>query len=1403
MKFRLFLLFTFFFCSLFYGQTKLFVKFKNNFTSPKMEEHLTKALQEASLKKSASSNSNKLKQYSFSEKFGSLNSELDKTVSVLIPKGIDIRKYIETLKKNNNIQSVTKVITYQIDSIPTDSLYKEQWGLQSINAPEAWNLLPQNPKEIILAVIDTGIDYEHPDLKNVIYINKGEAGNEKSSNGIDDDDNGFVDDFRGWDFVNKLDIFPADLQNDFTDWDNNPFDENGHGTQISGIIGAEHNSIGIAGVNPNVKILNIRGFDKNGSGEEDDIASAIIYAVKMGAKIINMSFGDAIYSEVLKDVIEYAYSQGIVLIGSSGNSASDLPHYPSGYNEVISVGAIQENNVLSSFSNFGSTIDLVAPGSLIFTTSLDNTYKKVNGTSASTPFVSGSAAILLSIKNDISNEEVKQILKSTAIDLGEEGWDIKYGAGRLDLLKAIQLLVPSEIKINSPVQDYFVTSNTLSLNISVLSPLFKKFTLSYGVGFNPTDWKILNTNFEEEQLLKEDVYSLNVEGFQDTVYTIRLLVNFINGKTTEERTNFYIDKTKPEILLATIFPALLNNDETFQASILTDDLTDAKLFFRQKNTNQEYDFIYLDGTSGFVPTSKTISKSHFGFLPLQKVENNIEYEFYFEVTNRAGLKTIHKAEDGNDFVLQTLISKNIKPLTKKKYSLPIGRIFNTTIKFGNLNEKFILLNENKTSADLSIFRKNQNSLTKVDSIQKRIPVAVGDFNNDGKTDILSLFVKGGFIETQTKVNEIKFTNVFTDSSGTFWPAYADDIDGDNKTEIIVFSSDTTITIWEVQSDFNLIEEKVLVNFIPKKINSIFRSNKILIDDFNNDNINEILTTDNFGRIITYNITGANTYENGFIIEHFFPFEAKSNIARGDFNADGITDISIFLDFENDEYLTPLNYCSVVSLNDNKVNTLFQSMFIDAANDFSSVFQKKYKSIELANLDNDNSDELIVFNFPNSYVFKFIDSNKTQLLSYKTNVNTQAIFVGDLDNDNKSEIGIPNSEILFFYEFNSDKIASPIIKESYSKDLTHVYLQWEENLNPVRIFSGSSSDNLVVVDSTSNNTYIDEVLPTDTLYYSLAYYNSLNGELLSELTETISVYLHASAKLNSIKVLNPKNIELVFSEKINTKQLQLQNFRLDSLVLPNSIRASSEKSIHLTFRGELSLGLHNLVINDLRDFYTTPIKKQSIKFEVKQSINELEELFIKSYEIINNHSIIISFNFNLDTLTALTKSNYSFAPNNIINSLSFYKNSKNSIVLQATKPFGSIGKEYNLSINNLFSSKETGNIALRKNAGSEIILVSTANNLDDVYVYPNPMNVGEHSKITFANLTNFAEIYIFSLTGAFVIKLIEEDANGGVSWNMKDINNIIVGSGVYVYKIIDLDSQGNSKQEVMGKFVVVR
>ena len=276
------------------------------------------------------------------------------------------------------------------------------WALDVTNVPEVWN---QNitGNGIVVAVVDTGVDYTHPDLDGNIWRNPGEI----AGNGIDDDRNGYIDDIRGWDFVSG---------------DNNPMDLNwdGHGTHVAGVIAAERNNFGITGVAYNAKIMPVRVLDTFGSGSPNDVAAGIRYAADNGANVINLSLGNEfVPSNVINNAIQYANNKGSVVVMAAGNSGVDQPDYPARNADSlgIAVGSIDINGRMADTSNRAGSkpLDyLVAPGVDIYSTTPDNTYETYSGTSMATPQVAGVAALVLSANPTLTPAQVEHILTTTA-----------------------------------------------------------------------------------------------------------------------------------------------------------------------------------------------------------------------------------------------------------------------------------------------------------------------------------------------------------------------------------------------------------------------------------------------------------------------------------------------------------------------------------------------------------------------------------------------------------------------------------------------------------------------------------------------------------------------------------------------------------------------------------------------------------------------------------------------------------------------------------------------------------------------------------------------------------------------------------------------------------------------------
>ncbi|MBE9107797.1 S8 family serine peptidase [Nostoc cf. edaphicum LEGE 07299] len=274
------------------------------------------------------------------------------------------------------------------------------WGADMVKAPEVW-AQGYTGKGVVVAVVDTGVDYNHEDLTNNIWTNTKEI----AGNGIDDDGNGYVDDNYGWNFADK---------------NNNTLDDNGHGTHVSGTIAGENNNYGVTGIAYDAKIMAVKALDSSGSGSYSSISKGIRYAVDNGANVINLSLGGGASSNrTLESAINYASSKGVIVVMAAGNDGDSSPDYPARYasKSGIAVGAVDKNNNMPDFSNRSGTNPIAyvtAPGVKVYSSVPNNQYATYSGTSMATPHVAGIVALMLSANPNLTDAQVRQIVTETA-----------------------------------------------------------------------------------------------------------------------------------------------------------------------------------------------------------------------------------------------------------------------------------------------------------------------------------------------------------------------------------------------------------------------------------------------------------------------------------------------------------------------------------------------------------------------------------------------------------------------------------------------------------------------------------------------------------------------------------------------------------------------------------------------------------------------------------------------------------------------------------------------------------------------------------------------------------------------------------------------------------------------------
>ena len=345
----------------------------------------------------------RLKRYNRSADYGVL----------ALPEDISVKEAASRLANHEMISFAEPNYLLSLQEVPNDPRYFEQWALQNMDAEEAWDLEVGCP-QVVIAVIDTGVAWDHADLADNIWTNAGEdwVNGNPGNNGEDDDGNGFKDDYLGWDFVaDTQDCRDADCE----ERDANPMDSHGHGTHVAGIVGAiSNNNEGVAGVTWHCKVMAVRAAYENGAGtgilEVEDAADAIRYAVDNGAHVLNLSWGDNGDFTPVREAVSYAVENGVVVCAAAGNNNSDTPFFPAAYGDpeadppgdalmddlVMAVGTINRYSQKAGNSNYGPWVDVSAPGVGILSTCLGGGYCNKSGTSMAAPQVAGLMGLMFS-----------------------------------------------------------------------------------------------------------------------------------------------------------------------------------------------------------------------------------------------------------------------------------------------------------------------------------------------------------------------------------------------------------------------------------------------------------------------------------------------------------------------------------------------------------------------------------------------------------------------------------------------------------------------------------------------------------------------------------------------------------------------------------------------------------------------------------------------------------------------------------------------------------------------------------------------------------------------------------------------------------------------------------------------
>ncbi len=1356
---------------------------------------------------------------------------------------------LAALRRSPVVETAFPNHLYHIDAAPSDSLYGEQWALQKVEAEAAWEIT-RGSTSVLVGVLDTGIELNHPDLVGALAINAAEDinGNGRFDpwpstetvngvtgdlDGIDQDGNGYADDVIGYDFVDQS----VQHIGDWSGRDPIPSDEQAHGTNVAGVIAAQHNRFGVAGLAPGVRLVVLRAFDASGNAEDDDIAAAVVYAVDRGVKVLNLSFGDYYDSPLLRDAIAYAYQSGVTVVASSGNEGGTDPHYPSSYPEVLSVGATTPDDILSFFTTYGSQMSMTAPGVDIYTTSLAGEYRKVSGTSFSAPYVAAAAALLLSIHPEWTPDEVRTVLELSSDDKGAKGWDINYGAGRLNVRRALNAPGPASVLVRTPDMDTgFGPDTVVAVNGSAHSPLLDVWQLFIGQGDDPQVWRPLDeaqsSGRVHDRLGRIDA---SVLGYPAGTITLRLMLRQTDGRETERRVRLFFDQGKPVLEQLDTGNVWRFQERAYAIVAKTRQPTRLVAWLRRAgNPGEPYRAVSLE------PERTGVAREHYLLLTASEMERDLPYEAYLELRNASGDTTLVASATAPLTIVRQGEAFSTTTLGRQPYALPYGYLLDQTAPlFGN-DLPSVALNRfsDGTYGKLMIYSFENGRFAPRDSIDEQwIPRGFGDTDGDGLLELLAQARGAGVIYQQRGRNDNLLGNVvYRDtSSQNFWGSLLADIDGDGRDEVIARTDNNNqdpAQFYLARRQGGTLEAIAYLPNITEPARGDSR-NKFgpplsVVADFDGDGHDEILFGDDDADFMIYKRDGDGLYRVMWKDEN--DGEGGSEyIAAGDIDGDGRAEAIVAYhsrtveDF-NHEYASPFWTVKVFTFDeDGTGRLLWQDRIAYVRPTLPYLF---FSGITTGNLDRRPGAEVALSFFPSLYVLTWDpDARTLKPFWFAEGVISNKPLIADFNRDGVAEIGVGNGAEIRFYQINATFPGPPAPGgfKGWTLNDSTAYLEWHQvpgadyyTLYRALSIPGESRLRFDSVAITTATSIVDTGFRTsegrllrDQLYYYIVTTRDTSlSPTDSLLSSAVVLFTHPPSQVVDVIPVDSRTMRVVMDFRIKEELYKPGAFDIvledDGAPLElSSITTADRFSFLVTLRD--AVPGKALIVRPsplYRDFYDSPADTLHAARAVMPAEEQEGERFIATRASARSSTeVVVDFNAPVDAADAADISRYQFGPDGTIVSVRVDPGNPARVILTlaGSTPIGPYGKIYTVTIRDL---RAADGRAINNGVGSVVGFTVDAGGLADVFVYPHPFSITRDRAVTFAGLTRAAEIRIFTQSGRPIRVLDAREGHGGAEWRGDDDRGVLVPPGIYLYTVTGLSSDGRAFESEPRKIAVL-